>query len=156
MRADVPGEYFLAGHVVDGSEIRLASRDLELGHVGAQLLEGASGTEVAAEEIGDVFPAVPSIRGILPPWVGPANRAREPQPAHDSEDAFGRDLLMELPHQAHPYLPVPAPVGTAMEDPGDQQLQIGPGDMRGMAQMIVVGRAGQSRGLQKIVEAVTP
>lgn len=153
--ADVPGEYLLAGHVIDGSEIRLAASDLELGDIGAELLEGARGVEVPAEHIGNKTSRVSPVGGVPSPWIRPPDLAPQPHPAHELENRLCRHLLTELFDQAHVYLPMSATVGAAVEDLGDQRLQIGSGRSSGMGEVVVVSGTGQSRYPQQIGKPVS-
>jgi hypothetical protein len=52
------------------------------------------------------------------------------------------------------YLPVTAPVGTAVEDFCDQCLQVGSGDTGGMDEVVVVGGTSQPRRSQQVGEEV--
>ena len=86
MPAHVPGHDLLAGHVVHGSEVGLAARDLELGDVGAELGEGWIGNGVLDGFLEDESPFGEFLRtpvskgGVEPLVVGPPHVVVEVAP----------------------------------------------------------------------------
>ncbi len=154
--AHVPGHDFLAGHVVHGSEVRLAARDLELGDVGPELGERTGRVEVAFEQVMHVIARLAPVRAVPPPRVPGADGASQSHAPHDPRHALGRHLPSELVDQAHAYLSVAASVRRASPDLADQWLEIGPRHTLRMRQVMVVRGSGQSRYPQEVVEPVSP
>ena len=154
--AHVPGHDLLAGHVVHGSEVRLAARDLELGDVGPELGERTGRVEVAFEQVMHVIARLAPVRAVPPPRVPGADGASQSHAPHDPRHALGRHLPSELVDQAHAYLSVAASVRRASPDLADQWLEIGPRHTLRMRQVMVVRGSGQSRYPQEVVEPVSP
>ena len=154
--AHVPGHDLLAGHVVHGSEVRLAARDLELGDVGPELGERTDRVEVAFEQVMHVIARLAPVRAVPPPRVPGADGASQSHAPHDPRHALGRHLPSELVDQAHAYLSVAASVRRASPDLADQWLEIGPRHTLRMRQVMVVRGSGQSRYPQEVVEPVSP
>ena len=154
--AHVPGHGLLAGHVVHGSEVRLAARDLELGDVGPELGERTGRVEVAFEQVMHVIARLAPVRAVPPPRVPGADGASQSHAPHDPRHALGRHLPSELVDQAHAYLSVAASVRRASPDLADQWLEIGPRHTLRMRQVMVVRGSGQSRYPQEVVEPVSP
>ena len=154
--AHVPGHDLLAGHVVHGSEVRLAARDLELGDVGPELGERTGRVEVAFEQVMHVIARLAPVRAVPPPRVPGADGASQSHAPHDPRHALGRHLPSELVDQAHAYLSVAASVRRASPDLADQWLEIGPRHTFRMRQVMVVRGSGQSRYPQEVVEPVSP
>lgn len=122
---DVPGDDLLAAHVVHRREVRLASRDLELRDVGAELGERPLGREVALEQVRHPSAGVAPVRAVAPPRVRGADPAPQSYAAHDPEHRLGRHAPAELADQAHADLPVAAPVGRPPPDLADRGFQVG-------------------------------
>ena len=156
MPADVPGHDLLAGHVIDRREIGLGARDLELGDVGAELLERLAGPEVALEQVRHPSAGLAPVRAVLPPGARRPYPAPEPHAAHDPEHGLGRHPLPELADQTHVDLPVPASVGGPAPDRRDQRFEVGPRHMLRMRQVTVVRGPRQPAGPQQVVEPVSP
>ena len=154
--AHVPGHDLLAGHVVHGSEVRLAARDLELGDVGPELGERTGRVEVAFEQVMHVIARLAPVRAVPPPRVPGADGASQSHAPHDPRHALGRHLPSELVDQAHAYLSVAASVRRASPDLADQWLEIGPRHTLRMRRVMVVRGSGQSRYPQEVVEPVSP
>lgn len=152
--AHVPGDDFLAGHVVHGREVGLAARDLEFGDVGAEFFERLAGGEVAFEQVRHPSASVAPVRAVASPWIPGADRASESHAAHDPQDALGRHLLSELVDQAHMDLPVAAPVGRPFPDLCDHGIEVGARLMRRMRQMVEIRGSRQPADLQQVVEPV--
>ena len=140
--AHVPGHDLLAGHVVHGSEVRLAARDLELGDVGPELGERTGRVEVAFEQVMHVIARLAPVRAVPPPRVPGADGASQSHAPHDPEHALGRHLPSELVDQAHAYLPVAASVRRASPDLADQWLEIGPRHTLRVRQVVEVRGSG--------------
>ena len=156
MQADVLGHDLLAGHVIDRREIGLGACDLELGDVGAELLERPVGPEVAPEQVRHPFAVLAPVRAVLPPGIRRPYPALEPHAAHDPEHGLGRRPLPELVDQAHVDLPVPASVGGPAPGRRNRRFEVGSRHMLRMRQVTVVRGPRQPAGPQQVVEPVSP
>ena len=154
--AHVPGHDLLAGHVVHGSEVRLAARDLELGDVGPELGERTGRVEVAFEQVMHVIARLAPVRAVPPPRVPGADGASQSHAPHDPEHGFGGYARAELVDQAHAHLPVAAPVRGALPYLPYHRLHVRPGHVRRARQVMVVRGSRQPGYLEEVVEPVSP
>ena len=153
--AYVPGDDLLGSHIVYGREVRLASGDLELGDVRAHLRVGSVRREVAFQQVRHLHARFSLVGAVFPVWVRASYPAFQTHAAHDPQHALMAHPHAELVHEAHAYLPVPAPVRGAMEDLGDQRLDVGPGNRRRMRQVMIVRASCQSGRPQQVDEPVS-
>ena len=153
---DRPRHDLLAAEVVHGREVGLAEGALEPGDVGAHLLPGAVGGEVAAERVLEGLADLPPV-GAVPVVVGlPADAAPEAHLAHHPEHRLVRYPRAVDGAQLHGHLPVSDAVREPAEDLGDPGAQLRPGRGLGMGQRVVVARPGEAGGPQEAGEVVPP
>ena len=151
-----PGDDLLAREVVDRGEVGLAPGLPELGDVGAHLLPGPVGPEVAPDDVLERPADLPLVR-VVPVVVGlSADAAAYAHLAHHLQHGLvGYDGSL-LGAQGHGYLAVAAPVGGAREYLGRGLPELGPRGRLRMRERLVVARPGQPGRLQQIGEGVAP
>ena len=146
----------LASEVADRREAGLAERALELGDVGAHLLPGPVGGEVAAEHVLERLADLAPV-GAVPAAVGlPADAASQPHPAHRLEHRLVRYARAVHGPELHGYLSAAHAVGEPAEDLGDPRPQLGPGRRLGVGERVVVGRLRQRRRLEQVPQRESP
>lgn len=152
---DGPRHDLLAAEVVDRREVGLAEGALELGDVGAHLLPGAVGGEVAAKHVLEGLADLPPV-GAVPVVVGlPADAAPEAHLVHHPEHRLVGDADPVHRAQLHGHLPVSDAVREPAEDLRHPGAQLRPGRRLGMGQRVVVARPGEPGGPQQVGEAVS-
>lgn len=156
MSGDRPRVDLLAPEVVHRRQVGLAPLLLELGDVGAHLLPGPVGLEVAAEHVLERPADDPLVR-VVPVVVAlPANAAADAHLAHDLQHRLVGDDLAVLRPQAHGDLTVAAAVGGAGEYLRHLAPQLRPGWRLGRSPLVVmVGRRRYPRGRQQVLEPVS-
>ena len=111
-----PRDYLLAAEVVHRREVGLAPGLLELGDVGAHLLPGPVGGEVAPDDVLERLAHDAPLR-VVPMVVGlAADAAADPHFPYHLEHGLVGYARAQLGTQAHGDLAVAAPVGRARED----------------------------------------
>ena len=151
---DRPRHDLLAPEVVRRREVGPAEGELELGDVGAQLLPGPVGGEVAADHVlegladGAPVRAVPVAVGLLP------DAAPQAHLVHHLEHR-----LVRYPHavhgpELHRDLAVADPVRQPPEDLGDARPELGPGRGLRVREGVVVAGPGEARRLEQVGERV--
>ena len=141
-----PGDDLLAAEVVDRREIGLAPRLLEPGDVGAHLLPGTGGFEVAADDVLEGLPDPPLV-GVVPVVVGLATYpAAHAHLVHHLQHGLVGDDDSLLGAKAHGYLAMAASVGGAREDLAYSIPELGAGRSLGMGQRVAIARSGKPGG----------